>query len=591
MLKKWLTSWVFIAAAATSALILLVFRTLLFNLQTNLLDRFDFPYYTWVLHHALVFLQSPTQAPFFSTNAYFPATDTYFFSDLLLPQALLGLIPTWLGLNPIGVTNTIVILTLLLNAAAAAWFWSTKFKTSLPLLFATITTALSPFLFTQLGHLQMLTLWPLLITLGLLTRTKEPSVRLGIGVAGLWIIQLLASFYLSIFLLGCLGWYLLHTLISYRQWRACLWFGLSFAVAAALLGGPILYQYYQVKQTYNIKTSIQEYITFAAHPTDYLFIPYTTLVSRLANRWQQLNYHQVGEGASYPGTASLLLGLIGLFGLKKSKGKLSLSISTQPRSTFFLGLMVIGVVFSLGPRLSFNGSYVHLPLPYWLVLKLFPFLETVRATARWSLLFYLGLTYFAAQTLDRMKNSRTQLAAFSVALVWFLLEMVPWQLSSITVTAALESSHPITQACQTERVLAIFPFTEQHLTASLTTNLARKTTELLRSTIHHCTLVNGYGGFEPPAYQALEKQLNQALFDDKVGQFWQILVSQNVELVYLDTTVLSPQMKATVDSYFAHYALADMAEPPVNVVAEQPNSWYLVELNRYDTVIPSAYGE
>jgi hypothetical protein len=582
MFKKLLNqAWLW-PITITTALICLVFRGIVTHHSTHLLDLFDFPYYAWVLDHALDFFTFQPHSSFFTTNAFFPFTNSYFFSDLLLPQALVGLIPYLLGFNPITITNFIVVGTLILNAIAAVWLWQARFKNTWSLTLATLTTTLSPFIFTQRGHLQMMTLWPMLLVVGILLRKKSLGWKLGILVGLLWVLQLMASFYLSIFLLFVIGWDWLVTTYKEKDLRTHIPFLATFGMTCALLGGPILIKYYQVKQQYSIATATNEYITYAAHPSDYLFITFPTFGQQLTEPWQRFNHHGIGEIAAYPGTAMLLLALFSLVKIKKNKQTIQFQFATDKDTLFFLGLMTMGFIFSLGPRLSFNGSYAHLPLPYLLLLKIIPLLESIRATARWSLLLYLGVTYFAAKTLETLKLKKQWQFLPLIVIIGYVFEMVPLQLSAEPVSAALDNNHPITRLCQQPTTLAIFPFTEQHLEASLTTNLARKTQELLRSTIHHCRLVNGYGGFEPPGYQQLEQQLNYAIGTD-LNSFWHILRDNQVKVVMIDSHYLNPKSKVKVDTFFADYALSNMQQPPITILDQQPGSWYLVEVNTYDT--------
>lgn len=578
MIPNWLRrSWLW-SFIISSFLVLIVFRTILINHSTHLLDAFDFPYYAWVFDHALDFITFQPNTLFATTNAFFPLTNTYFFSDLLIPQALIGgLVPYLLGFIPITITNSIVVTTLLLNTAAATWAWHKRFTRFGPLVFATIATALSPFIFTQLGHVQMVSFWPSLLVIGLLLDTKHFSVKSAVLIGLLWAVQLLASVYLAVFLLCIIGWFWLVASLVERQFRTSIIFAVVFGMTALLLGGPIFAKYYLVKQQYSITKPLHEFITYSAHPTDYLFIPYNTIGSTLTAKWQQLNHHVIGELAAYPGTAVLLLAAIGIFSATVTRKKWQLSITPNTDTLFFLGLIIIGFISSLGPRLSFNGSYVHLPLPYWLPLKVLPLLEAVRATARWSFLLYLGLTFFAARSLSKLKSA-TWLNALSFgAVLLFVIELVPFGITSQPVNAALATDHPITVFCQTPHNLLIFPMTQQHIGASLTSNLSYKTQELLRSTIHRCNVVNGYGGFEPPAYQQLEQQLNFAIGSD-IPAFWELLKQHNVNAAMIHSEMLNAESKALVDDYFAASASA------LTVVDSQPGSWYLVQLNHYDTV-------
>src|SRR3990167_10472341 len=70
-------------------ILLFVFRNLILNISTNLIDWLDYPYVIWVMSQSINHIQNLDFINFFETNAFYPHKMTLLFSDLLLPQALI----------------------------------------------------------------------------------------------------------------------------------------------------------------------------------------------------------------------------------------------------------------------------------------------------------------------------------------------------------------------------------------------------------------------------------------------------------------------------------------------------------------------
>ena len=575
MLKRFQKQNWLIPFLISTFVVLFIYRGILANPSAYLPDRFDFPYYAWLLNHVLQFITGSHQS-LFTTNIFFSFENSYFFSDLLIPQALLGLIPYLLGANPIFVTNFVIIGTFILNILAAIYLWKNWLKNTWALSFATLVTALSPFVLIQRGHLQMMTTWPFLLIIALLIH-KQKTYKSALLIGILWIIQLLGSAYLAIFLIVCIGWMAILELIIRPNKKQVFLFYVLLGVTATALGGPILLKYKMVQQSYGVTINYGEYITYNAHLSDYLFIPYHTLGQQLSAKWQHFNKHTVGEGAMYPGIALIGLAALGLLKYKKQKNTFQLTLPLNITHLFFLGLLVIGGVFSLGPRLFVNGAYTQLPLPYIVPLKLLPFFTAIRATARWSWLVYLALGYFSVLGLSIFKSKRTTTMVSIAAICLFLIEIIPLGSSSFNLSHALNTTDVAIANCQNgDNSLLIYPITQQHLEADLYTNLARKTEHLLKSTQHSCHLVNGYGGFEPPAYKQLENDLNLAIQNNDLPTFITLAQQKGITMILLESKFLAEENKIYLDTVLHDVSLEN--EVNATIIEEQTDNWYLLKL-------------
>jgi hypothetical protein len=552
------------------ALILFIYRGILVQPSNYLPDSFDFPYYAWVLDHVLQFIGGTHQS-LFTTNAFFPFENSYFFSDLLIPQALFGLLPHLLGANPIFITNWIIITTLFANSVAAIYLWKRLTKSTLVLTFATISTALSPFILLQRGHLQMMTIWPFLIIIGLLLRQhKKPFIAVAIGL--LWTLQLLASAYLAIFLIICVGWMVVVELLTKSEKKALLIFYTILMVVAGATGGPILVKYKAVQESYGATINYGEYITYNAHLSDYLFIPYQTLGSKVTEKWQTFNQHTGGEKASFPGLALVSLAALGMFNYQKQKKSFQITIPLHSEHLFFLGLLVLGVLFSLGPRLFINGAYAQLPLPYAIPLKGIPFFTAIRATARWSWLAFLALSYFSLVGFSKIKQKKRLFFSALFAICMYCVEIIPVQTSAVAMNQGLEVLPALQENCNQQKSVLIYPITQQHEQADMFTNLSNKTEHLLRTTQHDCQVVNGYGGFEPPQYKEFEISLDQAIENNDFDLFISLAQQKNLSMILLESSYIAAEQKQSLDNY--------LETSQLSILSADKDRWYLIDISK-----------
>jgi len=188
-----------------------VFRSLIFNLSTNLYSWLDFPYVIWLIYQGIGKISSFNFVNFGVTNAFYPIKDSYFFSDLFLPQAAIAFPISRFINNPILVVNIVLIFTFILNYVSLYLFWGIWFKKSWQRFLASIAFIFSPFFHLQFGHFQMMSYWPLFFSLYFFCKNEKFNLR-NILLSGLFlVIQFLSSVYLSVFLIFSLC---LKTLLS-----------------------------------------------------------------------------------------------------------------------------------------------------------------------------------------------------------------------------------------------------------------------------------------------------------------------------------------------------------------------------------------
>ena len=197
----------------------------------------------------------------------------------------------------------------------------------------------------------------------------------------------------------------------------------------------------------------------------------------------------------------------------------------------------------MGPKLSVNGYFTGIPLPYAVLLKFFPVFEPIRATSRWSFLFYIGATYFAILGLQKLTTKlsfKTNLLLNTLVLAIFVLEVFPIKTKYETKFFSPTAYQKITELCHNStQVLLEYPLNQTSMEANVATNLSYKTTQLLSSLSHSCKLVNGYAGYDPEEYQYFESQLSQALTAEDRALFFETMRKQNVEIIKLNKSDLA----------------------------------------------------
>src|SRR3989344_2048601 len=249
-----------------------VFRSLLLNLSSALIDWRDYSLMLWIIFQHIDKIIHLNFTNYFSTNAFFPHPYSLLFSDLLLPQALLTLPLYLLSNNLVLSFNIVFVLTFILNYFSSFLFWKLLFKKDSLAFFGSILLVFSPFFHMELSHFQMMSYWPFLFALYFLFRNETIRRKLNIILIGLFLsIQFLSSVYLAIFLITTIVFYFLISLVSNKKLKLDLInFVLIFSIFI-LLCGFFIKGYSDMKQAYYLKRNLEEYINYSAQISDYVF--------------------------------------------------------------------------------------------------------------------------------------------------------------------------------------------------------------------------------------------------------------------------------------------------------------------------------
>lgn len=536
-----------------------LFRSLLFDLSNSLLDWNDYPYYVWTISQNVQHFATLSFDGIFNTNSFYPHQGSLLFSDVLFPQSIIAfiwqLILVPYDQEPILIFNITFFTTLLLNIIASNFLSARLFNKQSTKFLATAILSFSPFFFLQYGHFQMISFWPGLFALGFLfsdQQSNKINLRNSL-IIGLWLsIQLYASVYLGVFFLVvvllCKLFRVSASLIRKKLDKSLIHSTALVLLTFAILAGPLVYKYKLVQSSYEIGINYSEYIYYSANITDYLFImPYTVLGDLLAP-WNKFNFHTGGEPIRNPSILLTVLAILGIFSFSINKSFISITIKKNTRHIFFLAVLLLGFIFSLGPRLSVNGTYLHIPLPYHLFVKTVPIFEPIRATNRWYFVFFIGLWYFSMKYIDKKIISKKLLF---IIFVIYCLEIIPFSIKANAQSYYPDSYLSIQNECKVDsEVLLELPITPFKEKIGLIEYLQYRTSTLLASTKHQCDIVNGYSGLTPSEYQDYDQQLFAALSNKNQELFIDLLSLKDVRIIKLNKDYLENNLNEIYENWF-----------------------------------------
>lgn len=526
-------------------LLFVTYKTLILNLGSHLPDWFDYPYIVWVMNQNIEKFQDLNFLNFFDTNAFHPHPYSLLFSDTLIPQSLISLPISFFSKNVILVFNLTFLVILVLNYLSSFVFWKSLFKNPWLGFLGTIFFFYSPYFHIQKSHFQMLFYWPIFLVFYLLFRNNKPRIFVPILVGILLTIQFLGSVYLAVFLLTMvILFYGVDSIFNKNNFSKNLKSIVIIFSFFLLTSGIFIKGYLEMKSYYGIDRPIQEFIQYSAHLSDYLFTtPVNSLLhnTKIINIWNSFDKNYIGGKASFPGFLLFTTTVLGLFVLNLRK-KIELKILFSNVSLFFLVTSIAGFVFSLGPRLNFNGVYAYIPLPYNLLMKLVPFLESVRAPSRWSFLFYFGLVYFSLSFTQKYFLKLNNKFVFGLLFSLFFLEYVPISLQTHSETYLKQNHSILREICHEKKFTVLeVPITHFDGRGGIVNGLNNVTKNLLASTHHRCNLVNGYGGYDLPALLSFKDKFYVSLNKGEVDKFLDLLLENNVDVLNLDEEKLDAE--------------------------------------------------
>ena len=440
----------------------------------------------------------------FDANMFHPRGGALAYTEPLIVPGLMAAPIHWLGGSPLFAHNVLVFAGLTLTALATYWLvrdWTGDRRAGL--LSGALFAFSTPFI-TRIPHVQALHAYWLPLALVAFQRLMaygraRHAAWLGLCVIG----AALTSGYLMVFLFFALAAAAVArapAFLGREGVRVLMRLGAAAAATLAVL--LLLMRPYldaenrrpPIAETPEITTALSSYLASAAH------VHYRT--------WSGEFYHRA-PGALFPGCVALVLAGVALCRRRRA----------APCGTRRLLLAVggIGVLLSLGS---------HTPFYLW-AYEVFPPLQGLRAVNRFGVLLVFATAVLAGIGLSGCTwpapaRRRTLVAFILIALATVENFHGPFAYSRFDYAGSIHRSLGTSSWPGAVLELPIYGFREFH----------RNARYLLASTAHWRPLVNGFGGFAPPDFDATVQAARQ--FPSAPAVAWLQDIGVGYVVVHLD---------------------------------------------------------
>lgn len=453
----------------------------------------------------------------FNANIFYPSTDTLAFSEHLFGDMLIAFPVIVITRNPVLAYNIIFLLSFILSGFGMFllidYYLSNKYSAFLGgIIFAFCTIR-----FAQLWHLQLLTAqWMPFTFLYLDKFLHKSSYKNLILLYIFYVLQVLSGWYDAFYITIALGLYATYIFIKNNtirmnltnrsfQLKVVLFLILSVAAIA-----PFAIPYAKVSNEYGFVRDLNEVSLYSADVADYLLTPPNNILYGGISQPFQANRNW-SEHSLFPGLSAILLSLYGLLCIKKFKingsQKFGLIYRGLSHQSFYLLLLIIAFILSLGTPLHLFGHVIPIDLPYKFLYNYLPGFKSMRVPSRIGIIFIFSLSVLAAYGLNKLiKNkSSTRKAVISlICMTMILLESlyIPIGFAQIPVGSAIPEVYKWLANESGDFAIVELPIAKDG-------NPMCDSEYLYYSTYHWKKLVNGYSGFLPTYYQDLLNSLQE----------------------------------------------------------------------------------
>jgi len=408
----WLTLLLFALLAAVMN------RPLSVHPQRMVADSGDAVLTSWILSWDCYQLLGG-EGRLFDANIFHPRRNTLAYSEHLLGEAI-WVWPLYLaGWTPAGINNAVLLLAFVLNGWVTFLVVRALFHSAAAGVVAGCLYAYNPFRYCQLGHVQVeFVFWLPALAYFLIRYGQEGKTSSAFGAAVCYWQQAWSNNYLLVYLFYPTGLVFLWLFVRWcRRRERFLW---SHLLGWALVAVPLLFTsapYWTLKAQGGLGRSVGEAEHFSANLFSYLSAPppnrlYGGMV------WAA---RRGGPGAYlFPGLVAVGLFLIGGWELRKRRGGSPLRTPVAdpirpgaripPGALRYLWLAaLVTMVLAMGPSIHIASEPV-LPGPAYILHKLIPGFEGLRASHRWHLVTVALLVFPAAHGFlilrERLAGSR-----------------------------------------------------------------------------------------------------------------------------------------------------------------------------------------
>ncbi|MFB0535943.1 MAG: hypothetical protein ACETWR_13295 [Anaerolineae bacterium] len=502
---------------------------------------------TWILAwdgHAL--LTDP--AHLFDANIFFPLKDTLAYSEHLLGTALPMLPILLISGEPVLAYNVAFLTSFMLSGFSLYLLALRYTGNRLAAFLAGLAFAFAPYHLSLIGHLSLLTVQWLPLTLLYLDAFLQPALtpplsqpfgfaqdkrreRRGAGggvrvgslalFAFFFICQATTSWHLAVFTSFIVALYVLGNWLTRRaafSWLTLAGLGAA-ALVVALVMAPLILPYLKVLPELHKTRPWDTIVTFAATPTDYLAAYPANLLFGPLTAPFRTRPGFIEEHTLFPG---LLASMLTAFSLKlfaqRGTGR------TRSVMGILWVILVLSVSLTFGPFLRLERWGVAIPMPYHLLAGLTSALSLMRVPPRWmvvglfamSLLLGFSLTSIFAwarrkgwstpspRPSPRLGGGRQMVYGLALLLGLGLLAegyAAPIPLAHVGSTAQLPEVYRWLPRDGDDYAILEMPF------YSAPQPEYPETRRLYASTIHWKQLVNGYSGLTPSRQPELAQRL------------------------------------------------------------------------------------
>jgi len=457
------------------------------------LDNADTALNTWAIAWVgITALRDPLNL--FHANIFFPERRTLAFSEIMLPQSLMGAPLTWAGIDPVVVYNLLVLAGFALSGFAMAWVVSEWTGSRLAGIVGGLGYAFNAHTLVRFGHLQALHVQYLPLALYAMHRTIETAGRRWAGILALALVaQALTSNYLLVMAAIAM---LAAVAVRPDAWRRQSLLALAGAAAAATLTlAPFLYQYWLVHTEQGLVRTFNEVETYSGTWRDWL-----STGGRLHYNWWSHRFMPDTTSSLFPGITVSLLAIGAVI-----KGE----AWRDPRARMALVIAIAGGALAFGANLpGYRWLYDHMPL-----------LQGIRAASRFGWLTLFALPILAGFTVSRWIRELSPVKSAALATALSIAVTLEALRTPVAFTA-YEGIPKIYQriAGMADIVLAELPFPPR---ASIQDNGP----SVLYAAWHLKPLLNGYSGFTPASYSTHEEIMQRFPAADSVRSLRAIGVS------------------------------------------------------------------
>ncbi|MCL4303263.1 MAG: hypothetical protein KJ077_46685 [Anaerolineae bacterium] len=508
--------WINLTILMAYTLITLVLtHPLFFNLTTAVPNDIGDPLLnTWILawdSHAL--LTDPLNL--FNANIFYPLPDTLAYSEHLFSTALLALPLQLISAEPVAAYNLSLLLTFPLAAFGMYLLALHLTRQRSAAFIAGLIFAFAPYRFATIAHLQLLTFqwlpFVLLLIDKLFDQKKPPQsllptprfASLLLASVIFLLLQLLASWYLTLYTFLILGIFLLTALFTRRLTRTNLFhFGLLFLISLFIIL-PFAWPYLSLLDDLRTARPLSQALSLAAAPTDFIAAaPFNRLFGPLTGFFRTRPGF-TEENTLFIGIVAPLLALITLLRFTIYDLRF-IPHTSRPtphalRSTLYAFLAVLLIALAL-----------TFATPYAALAHLFPASTVIRVPPRWVIPALFALAGLAAFGYTVITHHAPRTTLYFKSILFILTFALLLETLSIPLPLApVENRNTLNPAYHW---LAEQPGPVALIELPLHSAPAPEYPEVKRlyaSTLGWWKLVNGYSGYTP----SRQPQLAEALTD------------------------------------------------------------------------------